>query len=150
MATIRIAGFDPGLSRTGWGVIEVTGNRLAHIANGVIVTTTTLALGNRLAVLHEAIRAVLIEHEPHSVAGDDQLPLADGDPAVRGQPAADAALGEQGVRRGLVEVAHPGEVRQPPRDRPEAVFLRPILARLPPRQRRPTTTWPSWLARTAS
>jgi crossover junction endodeoxyribonuclease RuvC len=68
VATIRIAGFDPGLSRTGWGVIEVTGNRLTHIANGVIVTTTALALGNRLAVLHEAIRAVLIEHEPHSVA----------------------------------------------------------------------------------
>ena len=68
MATIRIAGFDPGLSRTGWGVIEVSGNRLTHIANGVIVTTTALSLGSRLAVLHEAIRAVLIEHEPHSVA----------------------------------------------------------------------------------
>jgi len=68
MVTIRIAGFDPGLSRTGWGVIEVTGNRLTHIANGVIVTTTSLSLGNRLAVLHEGIRAVLIEHEPHTVA----------------------------------------------------------------------------------
>jgi crossover junction endodeoxyribonuclease RuvC len=68
VTTIRIAGFDPGLSRTGWGVIEVTGNRLTHIANGVIITTTTLTLGNRLAVLHEGIRAVLIEHEPHTVA----------------------------------------------------------------------------------
>jgi len=68
VTTIRIAGFDPGLSRTGWGVIEVTGNRLTHIANGVIVTTTALSLGNRLAVLHEGIRAVLIEHEPHTVA----------------------------------------------------------------------------------
>ena len=68
MATIRIAGFDPGLSRTGWGVIEATGNRLSHVANGVIVTTATHSLGKRLAVLHEAIRAVLIEHEPHTVA----------------------------------------------------------------------------------
>jgi crossover junction endodeoxyribonuclease RuvC len=68
VVTIRIAGFDPGLSRTGWGVIEVTGNKLTHIANGVIVTTTTLTLGHRLAVIHEAIRAVIVEHEPHSVA----------------------------------------------------------------------------------
>ena len=68
MTTIRIAGFDPGLSRTGWGVIESTGYRLTHIANGVIVTTAAMSLGNRLAVLHEAIRAVLIEHEPHTVA----------------------------------------------------------------------------------
>jgi len=66
--TIRIAGFDPGLSRTGWGVIQVAGSKLTHIANGVIVTTTALSLGSRLAALHEGIRAVLIEHEPHAVA----------------------------------------------------------------------------------
>ena len=68
MLTIRIAGFDPGLSRTGWGVIEVTGNRLAHVANGVITTTAASSLGERLAVIHLAVRAVLIEYEPHTVA----------------------------------------------------------------------------------
>ncbi len=66
--TIRIAGFDPGLSRTGWGVIAVCGTKLTHIANGVIVTTTALSLGERLAALHFGIRAVLVEHAPHSVA----------------------------------------------------------------------------------
>ena len=35
-ATIRILGIDPGLRHTGWGVIEQTGARLAHIAHGVI------------------------------------------------------------------------------------------------------------------
>jgi crossover junction endodeoxyribonuclease RuvC len=68
VTVIRIAGFDPGLSRTGWGVIEVAGNRLTHIANGVIITTASHALGSRLAVLHGGIRAVLVEHEPHTVA----------------------------------------------------------------------------------
>jgi crossover junction endodeoxyribonuclease RuvC len=68
MATIRIAGFDPGLSRTGWGVIEVQGTKLTHVANGVIVTTTEFSLGERLAVLHKGIRAVLIEYAPASVA----------------------------------------------------------------------------------
>jgi crossover junction endodeoxyribonuclease RuvC len=66
--TIRIAGFDPGLSRTGWGVIDVSGNRLAHVANGVIATAPASALAQRLADLHRGIRGVLIEHAPHSVA----------------------------------------------------------------------------------
>jgi crossover junction endodeoxyribonuclease RuvC len=65
---IRIAGFDPGLSRTGWGVIEVAGSRLTHIANGVIVTTTAQTLGVRLAALHRGIRAVLVQHGPEAVA----------------------------------------------------------------------------------
>jgi crossover junction endodeoxyribonuclease RuvC len=68
VSTIRIAGFDPGLSRTGWGVIEVSGNRLAHVSNGVILTTTAMSLGERLALLHEGIRGVLSEHAPHAVA----------------------------------------------------------------------------------
>jgi crossover junction endodeoxyribonuclease RuvC len=68
MPTIRIAGFDPGLSRTGWGVIEVAGSKLSHVANGVIVTVASQSLGLRLAALHKGICAVLVEHAPHSVA----------------------------------------------------------------------------------
>lgn len=68
MTTLRIAGFDPGLSRTGWGVIAVSGAKLTHIANGVIVTTTALSLGERLAVLHTRICAVLADHAPDAVA----------------------------------------------------------------------------------
>ena len=68
MATIRIAGFDPGLSRTGWGVITVTGVKLSHVANGTIATRSALALAERLAILHRGIRAVLAEHTPDAVA----------------------------------------------------------------------------------
>jgi crossover junction endodeoxyribonuclease RuvC len=67
-SSIRIAGFDPGLSRTGWGVIQVAGSRLSHVANGVIATTKTHSLGVRLATLHEGIRRVLATHAPHAVA----------------------------------------------------------------------------------
>jgi crossover junction endodeoxyribonuclease RuvC len=83
LTIIRIVGFDPGLSRTGWGVIEVTGNRLAHIANGVIVTTTALSLGNRLAALHTGIRAVLSEHAPHSVAVEQAFVAKDPGAALK-------------------------------------------------------------------
>jgi len=65
---IRIAGFDPGLSRTGWGVIEADGAKLTHIANGVVTTVTTRSLGARLAALHLGICAILKEHAPHAVA----------------------------------------------------------------------------------
>lgn len=68
MARVVIAGFDPGLSRTGWGVIAVEGSKLSHIANGVITTSVSHSLGMRLAVLHGGIRAILQEHAPHAVA----------------------------------------------------------------------------------
>lgn len=68
MTTVRIAGFDPGLSRTGWGVIAVDGAKLTHVASGVVMTAASQPLGIRLAALHEGIRAVLRAHAPHSVA----------------------------------------------------------------------------------
>ena len=32
---MRVLGIDPGLRRMGWGIIDVKGNKLTHIANGV-------------------------------------------------------------------------------------------------------------------
>ena len=65
---IRIAGFDPGLARTGWGMIESDGARLTHVANGVIATKPSQPLGERLATLHRGISALLIEYSPQAVA----------------------------------------------------------------------------------
>ncbi|MCW8835589.1 MAG: crossover junction endodeoxyribonuclease RuvC, partial [Rhodospirillales bacterium] len=35
---MRLLGLDPGLRVTGWGVIEVDGNRLRHVADGSVAT----------------------------------------------------------------------------------------------------------------
>ena len=43
--TIRILGLDPGLAQMGWGVIDVCGSRLSHVAHGVITTKTASGLG---------------------------------------------------------------------------------------------------------
>ena len=83
MTTIRIAGFDPGLSRTGWGVIDVTGSKLVHVANGVIATKPTSELGERLAVLHEALRLVLETHAPHAVAVEQAFVAKDPSAALK-------------------------------------------------------------------
>ena len=44
---IRILGIDPGLRRTGWGLIEVEGNRLTHVACGSLETSDRAELGVR-------------------------------------------------------------------------------------------------------
>jgi crossover junction endodeoxyribonuclease RuvC len=32
---MRVIGIDPGLRNLGWGVIDVAGSRLSHVANGI-------------------------------------------------------------------------------------------------------------------
>ena len=58
MATIRILGLDPGLSRMGWGVIDMAGTRLAHVAHGVVErpAMSRFELAARLLVLHRGAR----------------------------------------------------------------------------------------------
>jgi crossover junction endodeoxyribonuclease RuvC len=65
---IRIAGFDPGLARTGWGIIDSDCARLTHVANGVIVTKSVQPLGERLATLYREITRRLTEFSPQAVA----------------------------------------------------------------------------------
>ena len=62
--TIRILGIDPGLRNTGWGVIDVAGTRLTHVANGVVSTDAKSTISERLVQLHYGLRAVITAHEP--------------------------------------------------------------------------------------
>src|SRR5580700_2952215 len=61
---IRILGLDPGLRRTGWGVIVIEGARLGHVAHGVIAPKETLALAERLLVLFEGVAEVVARYAP--------------------------------------------------------------------------------------
>jgi crossover junction endodeoxyribonuclease RuvC len=65
---IRIIGIDPGLRRTGWGVIEVEGNRLIHVACGSVGTTDKTALAMRLVELHDGLARVIEEFGPAEAA----------------------------------------------------------------------------------
>ena len=68
---VRILGIDPGLRRTGWGVITVDGARLAHVAHGVIAPKDSLPFSERLLVLFEAISEVVAAHVPHEAAVEE-------------------------------------------------------------------------------
>ncbi len=57
---VRLLGIDPGLRFTGWGLIDVDGNRLRHIADGVIATDSDHSVPDRLKMLHDALMALLM------------------------------------------------------------------------------------------
>ncbi|MEM6488090.1 MAG: crossover junction endodeoxyribonuclease RuvC, partial [Pseudomonadota bacterium] len=64
---MRVIGFDPGLQRTGWGVVDVAGSRLTHVANGVAVSGAG-SLAERLCRLHAALVAVVAAQRPDAAA----------------------------------------------------------------------------------
>jgi len=65
---IRILGIDPGLRRTGWGVVAIDGNRLSFLACGSLATDDAAALPARLLAIHDGLRRVVAEHAPHEAA----------------------------------------------------------------------------------
>lgn len=68
---IRILGLDPGLRRTGWGVVTVAGARLAHVAHGVIAPKDSLPFSKRLLTLFDAIAEVIAVHAPDEAAVEE-------------------------------------------------------------------------------
>jgi crossover junction endodeoxyribonuclease RuvC len=68
---VRILGLDPGLRRTGWGVVAVSGARLAHVAHGVIAPGERLAFADRLLTLFEGLTAVIETHAPDEAAVEE-------------------------------------------------------------------------------
>ncbi len=69
--TIRILGLDPGLRRTGWGMVACEGSRLTHLAHGVITAAETLSMAERLLQLYEGLTAMIAEQAPHEAAVEE-------------------------------------------------------------------------------
>jgi crossover junction endodeoxyribonuclease RuvC len=70
-SAIRILGLDPGLRRTGWGVIACEGARLSHVAHGVIAPSDKLPFAERLHVLFREIEALLAQYVPDEAAVEE-------------------------------------------------------------------------------
>jgi crossover junction endodeoxyribonuclease RuvC len=68
---IRLIGFDPGLRTTGWGVIEIAGNRLRHVADGVVTTDSARPLAARLVQLHDGLADVIERYKPDEAAVEE-------------------------------------------------------------------------------
>ncbi len=68
---LKILGLDPGLRRTGWGVVAVEGARLIHVAHGVIAPKESLAFSQRLLLLFEGLAEVIATHAPDEAAVEE-------------------------------------------------------------------------------
>ncbi|MFL6792148.1 MAG: crossover junction endodeoxyribonuclease RuvC [Bradyrhizobium sp.] len=75
---VRIIGIDPGLRRTGWGVIEIEGNRLVFIGCGSVEPKEGLPLATRLLAIHEGLAAVLGDFKPAEAAVEQTFVNKDG------------------------------------------------------------------------
>lgn len=91
---MRLLGLDPGLRITGWGVIEVEGNRLRHIADGAVRSDKQDTLAQRLLQLHTGLAAVIEEYAPFEAAVEETF--------VNRNPASTLKLGQA---RGVVMLA---------------------------------------------
>lgn len=91
---MRIIGLDPGLRHTGWGIIDVLGNRLTPVAGGTIDTNSKHAMADRLKTLHDKLYHVIGQWEPDMAAVEETF--------VSKNPKATLKLG---MARGVVMVA---------------------------------------------
>lgn len=66
-----VLGLDPGLNKTGWGLITLEGTRLSHIANGVITTNPADDLPTRLKVIFKALQKIIEDWRPDSAAVEE-------------------------------------------------------------------------------
>src|SRR6266850_530893 len=75
---VRILGIDPGLRRTGWGVIEIDGNRLIFVGCGSVEPPEGQPLARRLLAIHEGLAAVLGDFRPAEAAVEQTFVNKDG------------------------------------------------------------------------
>lgn len=122
--TIRIAGIDPGLRQTGWGIIEVAGTSLRFIAAGTVRSDAALALASRLCQLHEGLSSIVHEYMPQEAAVEATFVNRDASatlklgqargiamlvPALAGLPVSEYA--PNAVKKSVIGVGH-GDKRQ--------------------------------------
>jgi crossover junction endodeoxyribonuclease RuvC len=70
-AGMRVLGIDPGLRNLGWGVIDVQGSRLVHVANGICHSERSDDggdLARRLCSLYDQLTEVLRIYAPDAAA----------------------------------------------------------------------------------
>ncbi|HZZ87258.1 MAG TPA: crossover junction endodeoxyribonuclease RuvC [Caulobacteraceae bacterium] len=83
MNMIRVLGLDPGLRRTGWGVVAVEGAHLRHVAHGVIAPDDKAPLSERLLAIHRGVAAVVAAWAPDEAAIEETFVTANGSSTLK-------------------------------------------------------------------
>ncbi|HEV2552461.1 MAG TPA: crossover junction endodeoxyribonuclease RuvC [Bosea sp. (in: a-proteobacteria)] len=80
---IRILGIDPGLRKTGWGIIVSEGSKIGFVACGCVESEAGLSLAERLRQLHEGLSRVVSSHAPDEVAVEETFVNRDPQSALK-------------------------------------------------------------------
>ncbi|WP_298952111.1 crossover junction endodeoxyribonuclease RuvC [uncultured Methylobacterium sp.] len=80
---VRILGIDPGLRRTGWGVVSVTGTRLAYVGCGLVTSEAGDDLATRLRCLHDGLMRVVETMRPDEAAVEETFVNKDGQSTLK-------------------------------------------------------------------
>lgn len=78
-----IIGIDPGLTRTGWGVISQQNNQLSFVAAGMFATKPADQLADRLLQHATALKKVIALHKPHTAAIEQTFVTANGQSTLK-------------------------------------------------------------------
>jgi crossover junction endodeoxyribonuclease RuvC len=106
---IRIIGIDPGLRRTGWGIVEADGPRLVYVASGLITSDAEEPLAYRLRALHAGLAEVIASFRPHEAAVEETFVNKDARATLKlGQARGMALLAP--AQRGLAVSEYPPNV----------------------------------------
>ncbi|AIK96881.1 crossover junction endodeoxyribonuclease RuvC [Candidatus Odyssella acanthamoebae] len=116
---VRILGLDPGLRNAGWGIIESQGNRLIHVAHGVVHSDSSLSLSSRLQQIYQGLQQIIANFQPDEAAVEEtfvnanaasalKLGMARGvvllAPAVHSMPVGEYSANK--VKKSVVGVGH--------------------------------------------
>jgi crossover junction endodeoxyribonuclease RuvC len=82
-AAIRILGIDPGLRKTGWGLVVAEGSRLSFAACGSVTSSDGRSLAERLRQLHDGLAQVIAETLPDEVAVEETFVNRDPQSAMK-------------------------------------------------------------------
>ena len=64
----RLIGLDPGLRKTGWGIVDFDGIAISYVGCGIISPPVSADMSRRLAFLHQSLLRVLKKSQPESAA----------------------------------------------------------------------------------
>lgn len=67
----RILGLDPGLRATGWGVIDIQGQKLIHVAHGTVRATVKAEFSDRLREIFHGLKEVIETYKPVGAAVEE-------------------------------------------------------------------------------
>ena len=107
--SIRIIGIDPGLRRTGWGIVDSDGVRLSYVASGLITSDAEDDLAYRLRALYEGLVGVIASFKPQEAAVEETFVNKDARATLKlGQARGMALLAP--AQRGLRVAEYPPNV----------------------------------------